>query len=196
MKQSLGAAIAIATAFLSFGCSPQATVPPAQAQQVSAVGDWTDPSGQFSLSYVDRGWRLLSPHRYPGGLLEIAGPSDREGRVFMCAVLTPERGGLLHTSQEQINADMRRRTVEADVPQQWRNAADFRFAHATVDGVALIDMSFSNATMYQRWRSFRLPGRMGSAQHQLTCAVTLPVTDEERAEVEAIVTSLHFSPER
>ncbi len=90
---------------------------------------------------------------------------------------------------------MRSRTVAADVPADWSAAQGFQFAHATVDGVAVIDISFSRDTMYQRWRTFRLPAAIGTTQYSIACGATLPVTDSERAEIESIVTSLHFVPE-
>jgi len=192
MKRLLALAIVLAAA-----CSPAISANETAQPDISQVqADWTDPSGRFSLSYTARGWQRIEPMRHADDVFEIAGPNDRPGRIYMCSLLAPERGGLLHGSQAQINADMRRRTVADDVPPQWSSTPDFQFAHATVDGVAVIDMSLSRNSTYQRWRTFRLPGSLGSTQHQLTCGATLPVSDAERADLEAIITSLHFTPER
>ena len=192
-RRAIGGAFFVALSLIAAACSPSPEAP--AAATAAPAGDWVDPTGRFSLSFAARGWRQATSPRNPADLLNIIGPSHSEARPFLCGVLEPSSGGLLGGSQADINAAMRRRTVADDVPPEWSRAEGFQFAHATVDGVAVIDFSFSRQSMYQRWRVFRLPAAMGTTQYTMTCGAALPATAEERAEIEAIMTSLHFASE-
>jgi hypothetical protein len=172
-------------------CSPVAPADSSAQAQTEAppAADWTDPSGRVLLYFADAGWRELNPPM-SGSIFDIE-PTDRAG-ALRCSVLAPRPFPLHGGSQQQLNAQLDARTA-AEISPAWSANADFGFEHASVDGVSVIDMRFSDGRMYQRWRMLRMPEMVGSAQFDIGCAGTLPVSDADKQRLEAIVTSLRIA---